>query len=72
MTFIEACQAAYQKAVDKMIETKEDAAIDLYLCKEIADVQVWNTGFIQVYSTGILLQDLQSDEWEAGEWKATD
>ena len=67
MNFIEACQAAYQKAVDDTIKSKRDCAIDLYLGGESQDIQVWNNGFIQVYSSWIHLQDLQSNGWDIDE-----
>ena len=64
MTFIEACQAARQKAVNDMIESKRECAIDLYLGGESQDIQVWNNGYIQFYSSCIHLKDLQSNGWE--------
>ena len=67
MKFIKACQKAYREAVKKMSATKEDAAVDLYLNKEIADIQVWSNGQILLLSSWIHLADLQSDGWEIEE-----
>jgi hypothetical protein len=64
MKFLEACQAAYQKAVNDMIKSKRECAVDLYLGGESQDIQVWNNGYIQFYSSWLHLQDLQSDGWE--------
>ena len=63
MTFIEACQNAYEKAVEAENKKGCISIIGIGFCSDEVECEILSTGYVSFIAYDVPLKDLTSDGW---------